>query len=227
VRLCECGCGGEVGLYKGTDKRLGAEKGQPTRFIHGHNKSIEPRICFFDLCSCGCGQLHPSFDKKGRPMRFIYGHNNRGTHFSVEHKRKISEAEKGKCNHTPYSRRRMRESRLKQIFPIKDTKIEVLMQNELSERGYNFETHAIVLIGNGHIRPYQCDILFPNEKVVVECDGNYWHDYPQHRKIDAERTKILQKDGYLVLRYWGSEIKSDVVGCVDEIEGCIGMGLVG
>lgn len=37
MKLCECGCGKEVPLSKYNDKRRNHIKGQPIRFIHGHN----------------------------------------------------------------------------------------------------------------------------------------------------------------------------------------------
>lgn len=36
--LCECGCGRRVGLARRTDPERGWVKGQPKRFIHGHNR---------------------------------------------------------------------------------------------------------------------------------------------------------------------------------------------
>lgn len=37
MSLCECGCGGEAPIAKNTDHRIGRIKGQPSRFIRGHN----------------------------------------------------------------------------------------------------------------------------------------------------------------------------------------------
>lgn len=37
-RSCECGCGGDPGLYAFTDHRKGAIKGQPRRFVDGHSR---------------------------------------------------------------------------------------------------------------------------------------------------------------------------------------------
>lgn len=36
---CQCGCGQRTPLYTDTNKRLGIIKGQPTSFLHGHNKA--------------------------------------------------------------------------------------------------------------------------------------------------------------------------------------------
>lgn len=37
--LCECGCGGHTLIADKTDSRFGRVKGQPLRFIHGHNRA--------------------------------------------------------------------------------------------------------------------------------------------------------------------------------------------
>ena len=37
MKLCECGCGNPAPIAKMTDPRFGHVKGEPKRFIHGHN----------------------------------------------------------------------------------------------------------------------------------------------------------------------------------------------
>ena len=37
IKLCECGCGNPAPIVNHTDRRLGNIKGQPCRFISGHN----------------------------------------------------------------------------------------------------------------------------------------------------------------------------------------------
>lgn len=97
-----------------------------------------------------------------------------------------------------------REKRIKQILPIKDTKIEVKIQNFLKELGIEFFTHQYIKeIEHG----YQCDILIPSMNMVIECDGDYWHKYPIGREIDNIRTKELIEKGFKVLRLWEREIK--------------------
>jgi len=97
----------------------------------------------------------------------------------------------------------IKESRKKQIFPLKDTSIEIKIQNFLKQLGIEFFTHQYIKeIEHG----YQCDILIPSMNLIVECDGNYWHKYPIRRDIDNVRTKELIEKGFRVLRLWESEI---------------------
>jgi very-short-patch-repair endonuclease len=67
---------------------------------------------------------------------------------------------------------------------------------------------------------YRVDFLliFNEGKIVIECDG---HDYHEKTKQQAQRDKSrdrnLQKEGYIVLRFTGSEIYKDPIGCVNEV----------
>ena len=77
MKLCECGCGGYVKMSKVTDKRRGSVKGQPLRFIHGHNWKNKKREPFTDEHLKKMSEA-----KKGKSL-------------SIEHIKKIS----GKNNH--------------------------------------------------------------------------------------------------------------------------------
>ena len=96
-----------------------------------------------------------------------------------------------------------KERRAKQVFPLKDSSIEVKIQNFLKQLGIEFFTHQYIKIEHG----YQCDILIPSMNLVIECDGDYWHKYPVGRDIDHIRTKELIQKGFKVLRLWEFEIK--------------------
>ncbi len=109
----------------------------------------------------------------------------------------------------------MRKARLTRVFPRNDTKIERMMQDELSARGYAYRKHYPI-IG-------QPDLAFPNKKIAIFVDGCYWHKchvcgHGNGREVDRQITKELQTEGWLVLRIWEHDIKKDVKRCVDEIE---------
>ena len=97
----------------------------------------------------------------------------------------------------------MKETRQKIIFPLKDSSIEIKIQNYLKELGIEFYTHQYMKeIEHG----YQCDIVIPSMNLVIECDGDYWHKYPVGREIDNIRTSELIEKGFKVLRLWEHEI---------------------
>jgi very-short-patch-repair endonuclease len=98
---------------------------------------------------------------------------------------------------------KIKQARAKQILPVKDTTIEVKIQNFLKRLEIDFFTHQYMKIKHG----YQCDILIPSMNLVIECDGDYWHKYPIGTEVDHIRTKELIKNGFKVLRLWEHEIK--------------------
>lgn len=114
---------------------------------------------------------------------------------------------------------KIRESRAKQIFPKKDSQIELKMKKYLSDLEINFIQHKYI----SQIRhAYQCDFFIPKQEgvskdTILECDGCYWHGCPvcfketnkQQRKQKAKdnrRTKELKGQGFRVIRLWEHEI---------------------
>lgn len=140
--------------------------------------------------------------EKEKIRRQKIGIFNKDKKLSDNHKNKISVSHLGK-KHSESSRKKMRQNRLKQILPIKDSSIEIKIQNYLKNLNIDFFTHQYIDIEHG----YQCDIFIPILKLVIECDGNYWHKYPTRREIDNIRTSELLEKGFKVLRLWESEIQ--------------------
>jgi very-short-patch-repair endonuclease len=95
--------------------------------------------------------------------------------------------------------------RINLISHVKDTSIEVKIQDYLKDLKIDFFTHQYV---NQIEHSYQCDIFVPAMDLVIECDGNYWHKYPVGNEIDHIRTSELIAKGFKVLRLWESEIKN-------------------
>lgn len=111
---------------------------------------------------------------------------------------------KGKKETRPEVLEKLRIIRSKIVFPKKDSKIEVKIQNFLEQLGIEYFAHKYIKeIEHG----YQCDILIPSMNLVIEADGNYWHKYPIGREIDNIRTSELLEKGFKVLRLWENEIK--------------------
>ena len=147
--------------------------------------------------------------------------------YSEETKRKISEnTKKGMTEEickrlSEIKKKAIREGTL--VFPIKDTTIEVKIQNFLTKLHIEYFTHKYMKIEQG----YQCDIFIPkqetegviiNKKTIIEADGCYWHGCPsckfnkpknlkKQKQRDFNRTKELIENGYKVIRLWEHEIK--------------------
>lgn len=128
--------------------------------------------------------------------------------------------------HTPEQRRRNM-----QAIKNKDSKIELLLRQELWSRGLRYRKNVNRIYG----KP---DIVFIGKKIAVFCDSEFWHgynwkerknDFKSHQEFwipkiernmerDAEVTAKLESEGWTVLRFWGNEIKKNTVYCADIIE---------
>lgn len=105
--------------------------------------------------------------------------------------------------HTSEAKIKIKKARAKQIFPLKDSEIELKIQKFLKQLNIDFFTHQYIKdIEHG----YQCDILIPSMNLVIECDGDYWHKYPIGNEIDHIRTSELIEKGFKVLRLWECDI---------------------
>jgi very-short-patch-repair endonuclease len=57
------------------------------------------------------------------------------------------------------------------------------------------------------LRHYIVDFASHRAKLVIECDGG------QHNKeVDAERTAVIEAEGYRVIRFWNSDVLENPEG---------------
>lgn len=117
-----------------------------------------------------------------------------------------------------------------QAVKNKDSEIERLLRKELWSRGIRYRKNSNKVFGHP-------DIVFISKKVAVFCDSEFWHGYDwENRKNDIksnrdfwipkierniqrdiEVNQRLQSEGWLVIRFWGKEIKKDVSACADLV----------
>lgn len=55
---------------------------------------------------------------------------------------------------------------------------------------------------------FHVDFLIDKLKLVIECDGEYWHMMPKIQDRDRRKEEYLQSLGYRVLRFSGRQITS-------------------
>ncbi len=122
-----------------------------------------------------------------------------------EHRMKIGIGNKGKTQ-TEESKEKMRISTINSKKFFKDTSIEIAMQDLLLKNGVKFEKQKPL------INKYRVD-LFVKPDLVIECDGDYWHNRPGSKEKDKIRDKNLKECGYKVLRFWQHEINNNLDGC--------------
>ena len=63
------------------------------------------------------------------------------------------------------------------------------------------------------------DFFLVDYDIIIEVDGNYWHNYPNGTPKDKETTEWLEALDYRVLRFWESNILSDI----DSVEETISL----
>lgn len=146
---------------------------------------------------------------------FTKGHKSyTPEHISEEQKKKIGLGNKGKI-HTKEQTENYKKWRKTWIFPMRDTKIEEKIQNFLKQLHIEYLTHNYI---SDITHAYQCDILIPSAKTIIECDGCFFHACPicklkeykwtkERRELDKLRTEELISKGYKVIRLWEHEIK--------------------
>lgn len=54
---------------------------------------------------------------------------------------------------------------------------------------------------------YLADIYIPNKKIIIEIDGEYWHNQENRKELDEKRTKQMTEKGYTVIRITDKEIE--------------------
>ena len=59
------------------------------------------------------------------------------------------------------------------------------------------------------------DFVCHAARLVVELDGG---QHATQVEADAERTRLLEAHGYRVVRYWNSDVMSNVDGVLEEIQ---------
>lgn len=82
--------------------------------------------------------------------------------------------------------------------------------------------HSISFIPQYKIGDYHVDFLVDNTNIVVECDGYDHHKTTEQIRSDYRRERFLQKQGYLVVRFSGTEINDNPDECCREILEIIG-----
>lgn len=118
----------------------------------------------------------------------------------------------------------------------RNTRPEIALRHALWAKGLRYRVNDKSLVG----KP---DIVFTRAKIAVFCDGDFWHghnwairglpslddeltrysDFWRNKILgnverDKKNTLSLELGGWVVMRFWESDIKSDVEKCANAIE---------
>lgn len=125
-----------------------------------------------------------------------------------------------------------KEQRKKNMQNIKskDTKPELLLRKALWAEGVRYRLHGKDIFG----KP---DIYIKSKKIAIFVDSDFWHGrlYQEGKSIpksnkdywipklerniqrDKDVNKTLEEEGWVVLRFWESDIKSNIKNCIAKI----------
>jgi len=117
---------------------------------------------------------------------------------------------------TPEARERARNRVLNRVQKNKFTIPEIQLYNILEGIGVSYKKQCRVL----NCKP---DAVITSKKICLFADGIYWHAHPAYYRDDdimrnkktakftreyaEKQTKELEKNGYLVLRFWDTDLK--------------------
>lgn len=122
---------------------------------------------------------------------------------------------------------RDQRSRAMKAVMLKDGSLELIIQRELRKIGLRFRRNYKKLGGSP-------DIVFPEKKVAIFIDGDFWHGWRlptwehklsefwksklrTNRKRDQRNFRRLRSAGWTVIRLWEHEIRSHKDRCVGRI----------
>jgi len=113
-----------------------------------------------------------------------------------------------------------------------NTRCELALRRVLWRLGIRYRLHGVGLPG----RP---DIVFPRQRVLVFCDGDFWHGRHLEARLarlargnnaaywiaklrrnverDLHQTRALEAAGWRVLRFWESDLLRDASDAADRV----------
>lgn len=117
----------------------------------------------------------------------------------------------------------------------RNTKPEMLLRKALWHKGLRYRLNVSKL-------PGKPDIVFTKARIAIFCDGDFWHGHNwairgipsleeelarysefwrnkilSNIKRDKETTENLTNEGWLVLRFWESDIIANVNKCANLV----------
>lgn len=123
----------------------------------------------------------------------------------------------------------------------KDTEPELMLRKALWAKGFRYRVNYKKL-------PGKPDVVFTKKRIAIFCDGDFWHghnwalrgipsledelatysDFWKEKILrnierDKQNTQKLEQDGWIVVRFWESEIRSNLDDCVKKVSECCEM----
>lgn len=108
----------------------------------------------------------------------------------------------------------------------KNNKVELLLRKALWKHGVRYRLHYKI--------KGSPDIVFPKQRLVIFCDGDFWHGYgwdklkkrlkgywynkvKENIRRDRKIDRILRKEGWQLIHVWEHEIRKGTEKCIKKI----------
>ena len=115
--------------------------------------------------------------------------------------------------HTLETKEKLRKSAIRQLERQRiycDTKPERMVENWLLFNNILYIKQYATGVGLS-------DFWLPENNIILEVDGEYWHNKPGRKERDVKQTNWLEENNYTVYRFTDRQIYDDIEGCLELI----------
>jgi len=228
--LCKCGCGEQVSWNYKDEKFNDFNHGHYVRTTggfyspEGAKKSGETRKQRF-----ASGEIVQW--NKGSDLKTLLGEERANQigdsiRYNLNRNKKIAESNRGKPK-SPEHREQMKKqlaiNRRERLTSGKMSKPEKIMQDMLESNGIDYQYQH-------ELSGFFYDFYIPSKNTLIEVDGDFWHCKPgtkheipimkeQTKNVvnDKKKTAIAYSKGYILLRFWESDINENPVYILETL----------
>lgn len=138
-----------------------------------------------------------------------------------------------KNRQTDHAKTLQRSKNMKAV-KSKKTDIENILARSLYSNSLSYRRNVKNITGTP-------DFVLSKYRIAIFCDSEFWHGYEWEQKKeeiksnkefwykkierniarDSEVNEALRNEGWMVLRFWGKEIKKNIEGCMAKIKQAI------
>jgi very-short-patch-repair endonuclease len=94
-------------------------------------------------------------------------------------------------------------------------KLELAGRKILQNLGIKFNEQVLMF------NKFLVDVLIKDKPIIIQWDGEYWHNKPKRKQLDESQDAYLNKCGYKVLRFTDREIRNNRQKVYDNIQRAI------
>jgi very-short-patch-repair endonuclease len=172
--------------------------------------------CGFQIRDKWCanrGKKHPMSEKQKKKMSEVFS--------QPEVYQRRSEAQKRYWSTVPYEERikRTRNGCVAGFNAVNSmtgmSSIEAKVKEQLDELGVRYIQQKEVCDGN---KVYYLDFYLPDYKLVVECNGDYWHNLPNRKQRDKDLENFVKRTNHNIIFIWEHEINDEWFWVGDYLE---------